>query len=378
MKTLKNILIAVALTLTLSLPAQAAEFKQDDNSINITESQVHKDLHLASGNVTVDSKVSGDLLIAGGTILVNGEVEGSLFVTGGTVTVRSNVKNHIRIAGGQITLSGATAGDVFIGAGTLIIDKQAVIEGGLYAAGGDITINGVVKGESKIATGNLILNGEIGVIKAYADKITINDTGKINGDLNYYSKQKANISDTAVISGQIQYHETVSTNSSFFRAGSAYLLLLRLLGSFLLGWALIKYFKRFTDEVVTFAKNKSLISMGFGFVNLFLSIILIVLLMVSVIGTGFGFILLNFWFMTLLIGSIVAKVTLGSWIERLISKDKNGELSVRTAAIGVVGYYLILFIPVIGPMATFFLFLIGTGSIFNKFIHSFERNVENN
>ena len=257
-RVIKSILLVASIFLAVA-PVQAAEFRSSESSLNISGDQVYRHLHLAAESVTIDSKVEDDLLIAAGTVLSNGEVTGSLFIAGGTVTVRSHISRHLRVLGGNVTISGQIDGDVFIAGGTVTIDKLAVINGGLFLAGGDVIINGKVVGEIRLAGGNTIINGQVSEVKAYTDRLTVNDGAVIDGNLTYYSANKATISDSAKITGTVSQQKAALTMNNH-PWQQFYLLhnFLNLTGTILLAWAIINFSRHKSQDMVSAATSNQI------------------------------------------------------------------------------------------------------------------------
>lgn len=370
-------LLAIGLLIgAFILPAQAAEFRSSEQSISVPQTEKPRDLHLAGKNIVVDANTTGDLLLVGETILSNGEVENSLFIAGGTVTVRSRVLKHVRIAGGTVTLSGKIDGDVYIAGGDVTLADSAEIGGGLYIASGTLNVAGKINGELRVGGGTVVVDGIVGSAKIYADEIRLTSKARINGNFDYRSSQTATIDPAAVISGQTNYTEYVGPQLDkygfFFGAAFTLGYLLRLLGAILLGWLMIRFWPRTSRKMADFAFNSPLSAIGYGLIAMLVTIFAVIVLAVSIVGIGVAGIVFALWVLTLMIGSIVGKILLGSWLYRLFKREAGYQLTIGTIALGVVVSSLLIFVPFIGAFVGFIFCLLGVGSVFNLLTHSTE------
>ncbi|MEK7170897.1 MAG: hypothetical protein AAB774_01155 [Patescibacteria group bacterium] len=374
MKTIWRLLAISLLLGAFILPAQAAEFRSEKDSVVVKETETPKDLHLVGKNIIVDADTTGDLLLAGETILANGKVENSLFIAGGTITVRSHVLRHVRIAGGTVTLSGRVDGDVYIAGGDVTIADSAEIMGGLYVASGTLNISGKVLGQLKVGGGEVIIDGSVGSTKIYGDSVRLTNKAKINGDFNYEAAKPASIDTAAVITGQTYYTEPPQVDRYGLFFGSAFTLghLLRLLGAILLGWLLIRFWPRTSRKVVDFAVGSPMSAIGYGLLSFFLVSLGGLVLLFTIVGMSLAGVILTLWLLTMMLGSIFGKITLGSWLYRLFKHDESYQLTIGTVSLGIVVSSILMLVPVIGPLVVFITFLLGVGSVFNLILHSLE------
>jgi len=376
MKVLLRVLAIGLLIGAFVLPARAAEFRSSEDSITIADNQKPHDLYLAGTNITVDAPTTGDLVIAGGTALVNGEVENSLFIAGGTVTVRSHVLHHVRIMGGTITLSGKIEGDVFIAGGEVTLTDSAEIGGGLYVASGTVNIGGTVKGELRVGSGKVVIDGTVGSAKVYGDEIRLTGNARVMGDFNYHAAKPATIDSSAVITGQTTYteYQTGRFDKYGFLFGAVFTLgyLLRLLGTILLGWILIRFWPRTSRKVADFASGSPMVAIGYGLLTLLVVFLGGLVLAFTVIGMSLAGFILAMWVLMLMIGSMAGKILLGSWLYRLFKRKTEYQLTLGTVAIGVVASALLMLVPVVGQFIVFVVFLLGVGSVFNLLLRSRE------
>lgn len=370
---MKKLILASAVLMGLislmiwPMASHAAEFRTDSSgSIIISEKDSPKDLYTTSGNVTVNANVMGDLVAAGGTVLVNGNVEDSLFVGGGTVTIRGQVGRHVRVSGGTVTISSKIKGDLLVAGGTVEITSDANIGGSLYASGGTIHIDGTVVGETKISGGEVTLGGNLtGTTTVQASKLQVSSSAVLSGDLWLTAPLPADISQGAVIKGQTHY--TVTPVEPFLRQFASISLLLQLLGAMILGWLIWRFWPKTTESLVGHALQSPFPTLWLGLGVLVLTPIILIILMVSLIGLPLAFVLGLIWMLAIAIGSIVGKIIFGSWLVRLVTKDRSSHVDVQIIVIGILLLALLRYVPFVGPLVAFIFFLLGFGTVIHLF-----------
>lgn len=348
--------------LTTVLPVQAAEFRsvnEQSDSVNVNNDEIVKDLHIAGNNIIVNADVRGDLLTAGNTVSIIGDVENSLFVVGGDITVRGNIGHHARLIGNKITLSGGTiSGDVFIAANQLVIAKEVTINGQLYASTNNLSLHGTVNGRVNLSGNEAVINGVTGNFLAKVNKLTINSSALINGNLEYRSRNQATVDPSAQITG-----ETIFTQSKTSGLGINYFTFIGIIGAFLLAWLLVRFRRPMSMAILKRAVAQPLINIAIGAAVLLLVPIVTILLMFSIIGSPIGLLLLFLWIVALLVGSLFGKLVLGSWLMKLLTKEADYKLDWQALLAGIVIANLWIFIPIIGGVLESLVMLLGLGAV---------------
>ncbi|HUD21086.1 MAG TPA: polymer-forming cytoskeletal protein [Candidatus Saccharimonadales bacterium] len=348
---MKKILVVALALVAVAWPfgslVKAADFRSDKNNLTISDVQGPKDLYAASDTVIIDSPVKGDLSVAGNSIIINGDVEDNLFVAGGTVTIRGTVGRHLRVVGSTVTLSGKVNGDLFVAANKINITSGAVISGGTYLAG-------------NLAT----LDGSFSDLKAVVNQLTIGGTAKLNNGLTYWSPDTASIDSQAKVTGAVTYHQRAKTNYSYkFSTLFSIFGLFCLIGSMLLLLLLAYLIRPILDKSLKHVSENFWASLGLGFLALIIAPIVLVLLMITVIGIPIAMFGLVVWILALALGSLLAKLVIGSWLVKMIKKQDGLKIDYQSIILGVLVYAIIGFIPVIGPTFNFIIFLVAFGSV---------------
>ena len=212
---MKKVFVAVAFLLFISVKGI---FAQGDVTPQFQASKIYRlpqgevvneDLFIAAERVEISGLVNGDVYAAGGQIFIDGQVNGDLLAAGGTINVSGIVMQNLRIVGGQVTLSGRTGRNTSIAGGNIEIIQSAELNRGLAAVFGNFTLNAPVAGYVKAAGGNMTLNNTVnGNVDAAIGVLRVAGKGQVQGDLNYWSGDRASIDDTALITGSVNFNRS--------------------------------------------------------------------------------------------------------------------------------------------------------------------------
>ncbi|OGG14563.1 hypothetical protein A2773_02135 [Candidatus Gottesmanbacteria bacterium RIFCSPHIGHO2_01_FULL_39_10] len=314
---------------------------------------VVSDYFKADSSVVVDQNIAGDAFVAGGTILINGSVGGDLLVAGGNVTITGDVMGDIRAAGGSVILNGNVGRNLTVFGGDINIEKSAKIAGNVLAMGGKVNIDGKVGGKVQAQAGNL----------------TLGENASIAGDLEYTSDKTAEIAKTATVSGAISYHalsKTVDVDEARraakggLAAFTKTLDVVSLITSLFIGIIFIKLFPtsfgRMNDVLEKDPVKVFLVSI----ISFVVFPIFLVLLTLTIIGIPLSITLLILWFIL----NYIARIPIAFFIgNRILKKLNLGEKRGWALVVGILIYYLVGQILVLGFVAKFVASTLGLGMI---------------
>lgn len=333
-ESMKKLLAILLLILTLSflpLTALAQNIEQGDNIVLTKDRVVDKDYFAAGNSVTLEGTVNGDAYLAGGNIVINGTVNGDLLAAGGNIDVRGTVTGNIRAAGGNLIISGNVGRNISIAGGNINFSPGANVAGNLALAGGQITL-------SPQAT--------------------------VDGNLTYFSSNPATISQEATISGQVSQNipdrkpkeeakREIGALFSFFTVAS--FILASIIGIILIK-LLPNYFARISGVIV----NKPWVSLGIGLLTIIVFPVVFMLLMFTIIGIPIAIFLAFVLAVLLYLAKIFVAFVIGELILRRFSKNTG---RIWAFLLGLVIYYVVTLIPVIGWLISVIAALMGLGAI---------------
>jgi len=369
----KFLIVLAALTLLFIAPTVAASDKQKDDSsdkgiVTVPAGEVvNKDYFAAGGIVEISGTVNGDVYAFGGQVLVDGKVNGDLIAAGGVVRISGDISQDARVGGGQVTISGSIGRNLTVGGGNIELAEKAVVRGSVIAGGGNISLASPIGGNAKVGGGNLTVSNKIaGDLEASISSLRLTSKSQIGGNLTYFSDQKASIDKEAKVAGSITQKKPAEVARpspakilGIFTGISLFLKIISFVSTLILGLLLLKFFPKYSRDVVYTLRKRPWVSLGIGFAALILIPIIFVILLVTVVGIPLAFILLALY----LISLYVARIFVIFW-SGVILFERTGRRvhEVWAFILGLVIYSLLTLIPIIGGIITLFVVLFGLGA----------------
>lgn len=220
-----------------------------------------------------------------------------------------------------------------------------------------------------IIAGNASINEGISSdLFAGVSKLSLFDKAKIKGNLTYWSDENAYISKGASIEGKIikQNPPQVQPNkiglgiSNFFKTIFKIVQILDLAITLLVGILLIRFLpvfsKKASDTILEHPKLSALI----GFLVLFLTPILSIMLAVTLVGIPIAFFIFMLFLLYILLGKIFISYTIGRKIAHYTNQNLQETWSF---IIGVITLSILAFIPIIGGIISLIALVLGIGGV---------------
>jgi cytoskeletal protein CcmA (bactofilin family) len=335
----------IALIIVVPLFGQAATFKSGASNYTLLSTQtVHGDLYTASRNVSIDGNVDGDLFVGGGQVRVSGNVTGDVFVGGGQVTIDGTIGESLRVAGGDVSLGGKVARNFSAAGGNISIERSATVTGDVDVAGGQITIGGSV-GKVQVASGELTVTG----------------TAKVNGPLDYTSKNTASIEQGSAVSGKVTHHYPKAHNRNWHGIANFFkvmFMLSVLLSALIFLWVL----PRSSQALAETWRDRFPSSLLWGLLSIIVWPILAILLLITGVGIPLGIGMFMTYAAVLFLSLIVGAISLGNWVESALQR-KAVPVGWLSAILGVILVELLGFVPILGFIILLLVYLAGLGTL---------------
>ena len=406
-------LLAVLLAIS---PGWAVESQSGDQVIIGPDEVVDDDLYATANEIVVEGTVRGDLVAFGRSVIVDGTVEGDLIGAGQSVEIGGEVDDDVRIAGQALLLSeDASVGDDLIAAAySLQNEPESNVGGTLWYAGYQALLAGTVGEDLAGAANALTLGGEIGgdadvgvdgeeggaappafvpvpqvPIPTVEPGLTLTDSALIGGNLTYQSSTEAQIDPGARIEGDVVHEErpveeeeeeaarSPLTETVLDALGS--LVALVLVG-LLLVWIVPGWIRHRAYTVL----DRPLASLGWGLLGLVafpilgVVVLLVTILLAIVLGllTLGGLValiivlgllaeaalVLALWISTGYLALIVVSFFAGVLLVEAI-RPGRGRGRVLPLVVGLILYVVLRAIPVLGPLVSLVVVLLGLGAI---------------
>ena len=368
----KKLFVTLPILLLLFLaPSASAKDKdvRETKVVALPAGEVVDGDYFAFGDVVeVSGTVNGDVYAFGGQVLVDGKVNGDLITAGGTVTISGNISQDLRVGGGQITISGEIGRNVTVGGGNVEFTNGASVRGSVLAGAGNLTLAAPVGSSVKVGAGNLSISNKIdGDVEAGVGGLRLTSKAQIKGNLTYWSDQKALIDKNALVSGEITKRATPEiarpSPRGIFGGFGAFNIISTIIGfvsTFILGLIFIKFFPKFSAATVSTLSKKPWVSLGIGLLAVVVTPIVFIILLITVVGIPIAFILIALYLISLYLARIFVIFWVGT---TLLSRTGRKPHAVWAFILGLVAYYVLTLIPIVGCIITALVILFGLGGL---------------
>ncbi|WP_415380866.1 polymer-forming cytoskeletal protein [Halosimplex sp. TS25] len=354
-RTSRVIVLVCSLVVALAfLPGAAVAAPQDADRVVGPDETVSGDLTVMTGDVLVRGTVEGDVTAVAGSVEVadGGEVDGDVTATSGSVTVAGTVGGDATAAAGSVDVvdDGRVEGSASAGGGSVSVAEGATVEEDASAGGGDIDVAGTVEGD--VASGQsvtLASTAAVGGDVTYHETVDREAGATVDGTVTEKSGSSWHVGDVEV--GLVLGEELDTALSPLL--GVYWTLLSLLVGALLIG-----LFPEFSAELVETATADPARTGAAGLAALFAVPVLLVAVSLTIIGiplalAGGALFGLAVW----------AAIVYGEYLVGRFALTSAGVDS-RWAAllVGVVGVEALGFVPYLGDLVTFAVFLLGLGA----------------
>jgi len=317
----------------------------------IIDGEIEGDVFCIAGSITINGDVSGDVICAGNTIDINGFIEGSVRVIGNSITINNSIDKNLQAIGLSINL-----------------EKEAEVGWDMFVAGEYAEVAGFVGGDLHGGIANILISGEVKKdIKLQLDNrkekgvLNITSDALIGGNVFYTAGTKGTISEEAIIDGEIKHSfykkEKADSNFWLFFGG-----LVSVFAALVVGLVLISIARKPIKKIISIIKNEVGPSFGFGSVAFFLTPIIVVLLIITIIGLPLAVILILLWAILLYLSKIIFGIFIGDYILKKYLKKKSKSL-IWSMILGVVVLWFFSDLPFIGWIFCLMSILWGLGGI---------------
>lgn len=352
-------------------PAKAVFFQSGDTVI-LTAGKIINEAALVTGSsLTIDSDINGDLYCLGRDVVVNGNIKGDIACAGQSIKIYGTVDGNIRSIAQTIEVSGMIYRNLTVVSQRLILGPKSNIKGDIFFGVQNVELNGIMgrdlagAGEAITITGSLLRNALI-----MGSNLTVIETGKVGGNLDYYMEKSATASiNEKNIKGSITRYDIETSQrqeaeKEVVKATSAALFikfLMCILSYAILGWALIYFDRKNVEKRLSLITQKPLVMGLIGLAVLVLAPIVLILLMVTMVGMPLAFVILFVYITVLITASLYPSMIYGRlFTEKLLKKQKTDL--VWQMVLGVIILGTVSYIPVVGWVIALTSFCLGLGA----------------
>jgi cytoskeletal protein CcmA (bactofilin family) len=366
-----SLLIGALLFVALLIPSAVLAFNvKTADSIYIEKDEVVEgNMYVLSKNITIEGVVNGDLVALGQNITVKGKVLGDIISASQNLSVEGEVGGNIRSLANTTSLIDTTVKrNVNLIATTVLIGENTNITWDALILAGVAEMRGTVQGSLHGVVDKLIISGDVNKDVSFTinknddyyqgEPIKIEEGSNIQGDFSYSYNENLNLNES-LVAGAINFNKKTVENDW---QKNIWNFIIAVFSALVVGLVFISISKKemsIIQEKITTKYGRSLM-IGLGV--LFLTPIVSIILMMTIIGIPLGFIMLIIWLIMLYFAQIMVGLGLGKQIRERLFKAKKKNI-MADLIVGITVLYLLFAIPMFGGVVTFFSTLLGLGII---------------
>lgn len=299
------------------------------------------------------------------TVVANGTANGLIMLCGSTISSNAN-GDYAFIAGREVNISGNITRDAFVVGETVTIENTGIINRDLYVCASKVIINGAVNRNIYVASSELLVGDKAyirGDVHSVTDKIVISETANVLGTVEYRSDASVvSIPESIQVNRiEVETNKNQGNVSKSFDFNGKILELLMVFVTFILMLAIVPEFFTKIDDRYALNAKELFKAFGIGVLLLIVVPIVSIILMVTIVGLPIAFVALLLYIIAFIITGAVAGYT----IVKAIFGSKVNKFVAGTA--GVIGYKLLMCVPVLGGIIYFFCISLTLGVMYMTF-----------
>ena len=343
--------------------ARAAELRyEEDGTVEVAEGESIDDTVFLGGKTAiVAGVVNGDVFAAAERVEVTGTVRGNLYGAGETVTVAGEVSGSVHAAGKTVELDAVVGGSGYLAGQDILVTAGGVLARGGFFAGESVRSEGTVGRDLTFAAETMELSGSVERnVRGYGSKVTVSSSGSVGGNLELTvpSEDAVEVDGGAAVSGEtIVEIEEKEEERAFLHPGFYFGVLAKALAMLLLGLLLVTLFPSLLPPAPESSKEV-LRDMGFGFLALVATPLLMGIVALTVIGIPVSLLIGVAYAVMLFLSTLVVAY----FAAQRLPAANGRRLALNTGAVLLV-ILLLLAIPFVGAGLCFFVHIFGLGCL---------------
>jgi cytoskeletal protein CcmA (bactofilin family) len=298
--------------------------------------------------------------------VVDGEITGDAFVAVNTFVIHGRVGDSTRFFGNSLTISGTVDGDVLAFGGLVDLKPGARITGSLIAFTQTVNVEGVVEGDMNATAGEMLISGTVGGnAQLKADRIQLEPSGSIAGDLAYTSRKEIDADLASIVAGDVHYEEELEDDdgggSAFFSLFSIAIWTWATVAAMIVGLVALALLRGAAPGITERIDRDALVGTLIGFGTFLIVPAAAVVAIALLVTLPLGVIVLM-----LFIGALyLAKMPVALWAGRRLlgvlgSRDPSPFLALL---LGLLLLYLLFAVPYLGKLVWLVTTWLGLGAM---------------
>lgn len=339
------------------------EFQQTAHYVQQPDERQSSELWLAAESITVRGQMQQSFFGLAESAELSGRFSEDVWVTAKDIAFDGGVDENARLsARNSVVLLGKVGGNLMAAAARSVqLDEEATIGQDALLAAPNVILRGRVEGRATVWARRAIIAGRIdGDLRIRAEEITILPGSHIGGDLVYSAPRELVLGQRIHVGGAIERSESPAGG---FSGGQHIMVQLFLFtGALFTGLIFTAAFPRYTGHTVRRIRRSFWLSAITGGVAFFLLPAAAALAVFTIVGIPAGALIAGVYTILLYLAKIVVALAVGGTI-----LQRRGPQPYFTAAltltVGLLLLYFIAGLPIVGPIGTIIILLIGLGGL---------------
>lgn len=338
--------------------------------ISISENYISdKNIYLASLHTWFNATYEKDVTTVSLDQTIRGTVFGDILALGKKIDLSGETYGDVRTFGDTIIISGVINEDLVVIGRHVIVSKEAIINGETLILGHTVEIQGQLLGQSQINASRILVSGEIaGPTTLTGSRINFLSGSKVLSQISYFSPQRAFVDQGVEIQKELNFNQIESIKQNDF--------IKRLFFGFVSFWAIIKLiatlfvifvlthlFKVHVQKSLDSIKENKIQNAIIGFVSFIITPILILILFASLVLIPVSIIVTCIFVILIILLPAMSSIILASIYQLYVQKQQKITVEFNLPALMLIGITFIGFIPYLGAIVTYLLYMISFGTM---------------
>ncbi|MEM7290302.1 MAG: zf-HC2 domain-containing protein [Pseudomonadota bacterium] len=355
--------LCFSLSLVHAPESAALDIRHHEDRITITANEVIDDtVIVAAEQILIEGDITGDLIAVGEKVSIRSKIGGNVIAFAEELDIESAIKGTVITAGERITIEDTGIdGNLFIAGENIRNDSAILVGGNILLAAKNAELAAQIGRELWAAASSLTFTGTTAKdLQYYGGELEIGGTAQVGGDLHATVADEASfhINDYASVGGERSVELIPEEDSEHSSSDFYFGRLMKLLAAFLFG--LIMYWLFPSLRFASALDGRELLaSSAFGAIALITTPLLAILVMFTLIGLPVGIAVLLLWIIAMYAAPVAAGALLGDAILSSTDQDKP----ILALLLGLVIFFVLASIPVVGTAVRFIALIIGLGII---------------
>jgi cytoskeletal protein CcmA (bactofilin family) len=323
--------------------------------------ETHKgDLYFMSESVEIAGKQQGDLSVFARELTLPGTVTGDINAWVQSADLGGTMGDAVRVFCQDLKVTGHIDGDLIAMCASVLVDRDAHITGDLEAKGANVEIRGTVDGDVDATGGEVTFSGKAGGnAKLKADVIEIDPGARIEGSLEYASRDRLDIDTHKVVHGEVTYspERPKPAVSRWGVAKWCFFMVTTLLS----GLGMLALFRRSAAGIAESVRADGLKSAGVGFITAIVVPVAALLSCILIITIPAALLVILTWAFLLYLSQVPVALVIGESILRRMGHAAPSPF--LALVVGVPVLYFVFAIPFLGKIAFIATLFTGFGAI---------------